>query len=114
MPFDIMGIRIPTISQDNIATRCRGCGEPINEVGTLPFRVSVMDVVATEIPAAWSSSTPINPGPYQFHHDPACVRAWMRDARPPLLPARDRPRADAPGRRPGGGAPLGALRRHPP
>jgi hypothetical protein len=79
VPFDIMGIRIPTIQQDTNAARCRGCGEPIEHVGALPFRVSVMDVVATEIPVGWSVATPINPGPYQFHHDPACVRAWMRD-----------------------------------
>jgi hypothetical protein len=76
VPFDIMGIRIPTIQQDNTAIRCRGCGEPIGEQ---PFRVSVMDIVATEIPAGWASATPINPGPYQFHPDPACARRWMRD-----------------------------------
>jgi hypothetical protein len=76
VPFDIMGIRIPTIAQDNTAIRCRGCSQPIEG---MPFRVSVMDVVATEIPAGWSGATPINPGPYQFHHDPACARAWMRD-----------------------------------
>ncbi len=75
MPFDIQGIRIPTIQKDNVATRCRGCGGEI--VGT-PFRVNVMDVVATEVPSSWAATTPINPGPYQFHPDPACVRTWMR------------------------------------
>ena len=76
MPFDIMGIRIPTIWQDNIAVRCRGCSDPIDGE---PFRVSVMDIAATEIPAGWASATPINPGPYQFHPAPDCVRRWMRE-----------------------------------
>ncbi len=71
-----MGIRVPTIAHDNVATRCRGCTRPIE--GT-PFRVSVMDIVATEIPVAWSARTTVNPGPYQFHRDPACAREWMRD-----------------------------------
>ncbi len=76
VPFDIMGIRIPTISKlENSAVRCRGCA---GEIEGVPFRVSVMDIVAVEIPPAWSGRTPINPGPYQFHADPACVRAWMR------------------------------------
>ena len=75
MPFDIMGIRIPTIIKDNQAVRCRGCGRVIE--GT-PFRVNVMDIVATEIPPAWNVPTPINPGPFQLHSDPACAHAWMR------------------------------------
>ena len=75
VPFDIMGIRIPTIQKDNAAARCRGCGRVID--GT-PFRVSVMDIVATEIPPSWNDRTPINPGPFQLHADPACARAWMR------------------------------------
>lgn len=76
VPFDIMGIRVPTIQEDVDAVRCRGCGRPIE--GT-PFRVSVMDVVATEVPPSWAGATPINPGPFQLHADPACARAWMRD-----------------------------------
>ena len=60
MPFDIMGIRIPTIWQDNIAVRCRGCSEPIDGE---PFRVSVMDIAATEIPAGWESATPSTRAP---------------------------------------------------
>ncbi|MFH1475668.1 MAG: hypothetical protein ABIG85_07390 [Chloroflexota bacterium] len=75
MPFDIMGIRIPTLQADNIAIRCRGCSGVIE--GT-PFRVNVMDVVATEVARTWAGTTTINPGPYQFHPDPACARAWMR------------------------------------
>lgn len=71
-----MGIRVPTIQVDVDAVRCRGCGGPI--VGT-PFRVSVMDVVATEVPQSWAGFTPVNPGPFQLHSDPACARAWMRE-----------------------------------
>jgi hypothetical protein len=76
MPFDINGIRIPTIQKDNVAVRCRGCGGVIE--GT-PFRVNVMDITAVEIPPAWSGRTTINPGPYQLHADPACARLWMRE-----------------------------------
>lgn len=76
MPFDINGIRIPTIQVDNAATRCRGCGELIEGV---PFRVNVMDITAVEIPPAWSGRTAINPGPFQLHPDPACARRWMRE-----------------------------------
>jgi hypothetical protein len=75
VPFDIMGIRIPTIQQDNSAVRCRGCSGLIE--GT-PFRLNVMDVTATEAPPSWAGTTPINPGPYQLHPDPSCARAWMR------------------------------------
>ncbi len=71
-----MGIQIPTLQEDYVAIRCRGCREVIE--GT-PFRVSVMDIVATEAPASWAGATPINPGPYQFHPEPACARAWMRE-----------------------------------
>ncbi|MDA8202710.1 MAG: hypothetical protein M0Z49_08115 [Chloroflexi bacterium] len=76
MPFDILGIRVPTVQHENVATRCRGCGGVIT--GT-PFRVNVMDVVATEVAPSWAGRTPINPGPYQFHPEPACARAWMRE-----------------------------------
>ena len=76
MPFDIMGIRIPTIGPDRNAVRCRGCGGLIEGQ---PFRVSVMDVVAIERAPSMAEATPINPGPYQFHSDPACARAWMRE-----------------------------------
>ena len=76
MPFAINGIHIPTILKDKVAARCRGCGGVID--GT-PFRVNVMDITAVEIPPAWSGRTTINPGPFQFHADPACVRRWMRE-----------------------------------
>ena len=45
----------------------------------VPFRVNVMDITAVEIPPAWSGRTSINPGPFQFHADPACARRWMRE-----------------------------------
>jgi hypothetical protein len=76
MPFDINGIRIPTITRENVAARCRGCGDVIE--GT-PFRVNVMDITSVEIPPSWSDRTTINPGPFQFHADPACARRWMRE-----------------------------------
>ena len=76
MPFEINGIRIPTIQKENVAVRCRGCGDVI---AGAPFRVSVMDITAVEIPPAWSGRTSINPGPFQFHPDPACARRWMRE-----------------------------------
>ena len=76
VPFDINGIRIPTIQKENVAVRCRGCRGVIEGA---PFRVSVMDITAVEIPPAWSGRTSINPGPFQFHADPACARRWMRE-----------------------------------
>jgi len=76
VPFDIMGIRIPTISGDAGTVLCRGCARPIEGQ---PFRVSVMDIVAVERAPSLAEATPINPGPFQFHSDPACVRAWMRE-----------------------------------
>ena len=68
-----MGIRIPTVFNENDAKRCAGCNEPIS--GT-PFRVSVMDNVAREAAPSWAETATINPGPHQFHSDPACFRAW--------------------------------------
>lgn len=70
-----MGIRIPTVFDENDARRCAGCGEPI--AGT-PFRVSIMDIIAREAPPTWAEPAPFNPGPHQFHADPEHVRAWAR------------------------------------
>jgi hypothetical protein len=72
--MEIMGIRIPTIVHDNVARRCDGCGEVIE--GT-PWRLNVLDIVAPEIAPSWTERPAINPGPFQFHSDPAHVRAWM-------------------------------------
>jgi len=74
--MEIMGIRIPTIVKDNTAIRCDGCGGVIQ--GT-PWRLNVLDIVATEIPTDWTSSISLNPGPFQFHSDPAHVRHWMAE-----------------------------------
>ena len=74
VPMEIMGIQIRTIIKDNIATRCDGCLQIIK--GT-PWRVNLLDIVATEKPSNWTDSPAINPGPFQFHSDPACVRSWM-------------------------------------
>lgn len=70
-----MGIRIPTVFDENDAKRCTGCGEPI--AGT-PFRVSIMDIVAREAPPTWAQGAPLNPGPHEFHADPEHFRAWAR------------------------------------
>ena len=72
--MEIMGIQIRTIITDNVATRCDGCLEAID--GT-PWRVNLLDTVAAESPVSWTERPVINPGPFQFHSDPACVRRWM-------------------------------------
>jgi hypothetical protein len=71
----IMGIRIPTLVEENDAKRCAGCGEPIT--GT-PFRVSIMDAVAREAPPSWATRAPLNPGPHEFHADASHFHAWAR------------------------------------
>jgi hypothetical protein len=72
--FEVAGVEIRTIVSDNVATRCDGCREVID--GT-PWRISVLDTVSPEAPPSWTDAPPINPGPFQFHPDPAHVRAWM-------------------------------------
>jgi hypothetical protein len=72
----IYGIRVSTIFADNDAIRCAGCGLPITIV---PFRVSLLDAAAAEAPADWSERAPLNPGPHEFHTDPACFQAWAHD-----------------------------------
>ena len=72
--MEIMGVDIRTIISDNVATRCDGCNEIIE--GT-PWRVNVLDIVATESPVDWTETPLVNPGPFQFHGDPAHVRTWM-------------------------------------
>ena len=72
--MEIMGVHIRTIVKDNVAKRCDGCLDVID--GT-PWRVNLLDIVAAEAPVAWTDRPAVNPGPFQFHSDPACVRAWM-------------------------------------
>jgi hypothetical protein len=72
--MEIMGVEIRTILSDNVARRCDGCLEVI--AGT-PWRVNLLDIVATEAPVDWTDSPLVNPGPFQFHGDPAHVRRWM-------------------------------------
>ena len=74
--MEIMGVQIRTIVKDNVATRCDGCHDVID--GT-PWRVNLLDIVAAESPVDWTDRPTINPGPFQFHSDPACVRRWMAD-----------------------------------
>src|SRR5262245_3539181 len=69
--MEIMGIEIRTILNDNVAKRCDGCIE-----GT-PWRVNVLDIVASESPVDWTERPLVNPGPFQFHSDPSHVRVWM-------------------------------------
>jgi hypothetical protein len=71
---DLMGVRINTIVKDNVAIRCDGCNEIIT--GT-PWRLNVLDIVASEVPVAWTEQPAINPGPFQFHSDPGHARTWM-------------------------------------
>ena len=66
-----MGVQIRTIVKDNVATRCDGCRELIE--GT-PWRINLLDIVATERAGSWTDRPAINPGPFQFHSDPARVR----------------------------------------
>ncbi len=72
--MELMGVTIRTIVTENVATRCDGCRDLIE--GT-PWRINVLDIVATERPADWSANPTINPGPFQFHSDEACVHTWM-------------------------------------
>jgi len=72
--MEIMGVEIRTIISDNVAKRCDGCHEIID--GT-PWRVNVLDIVASETPVDWTAQPLLNPGPFQFHSDPAHVRTWM-------------------------------------
>jgi hypothetical protein len=107
--MEIMGIQIRTIVSDNVARRCDGCRDVID--GT-PWRVNLLDIVAPETAVSWAARPVINPGPFQFHGDPACVRRWMAEKgylfcrlgqvreimRPVPLPAAGDTSADAPAR----------------
>jgi hypothetical protein len=72
--MEIMGVRIPTIVGDHTAIRCDGCLEVIE--GT-PWRMNILDIVATEVAVDWTAAPAINPGPFEFHSEPAHVRRWM-------------------------------------
>jgi hypothetical protein len=71
---EIVNVRITTVVEDNIARRCDGCLEVIE--GT-PWRLNLLDIVAPERAADWTDLPAINPGPFQFHPDPAHARRWM-------------------------------------
>ena len=74
--MEIMGIELRTVISDNIARRCDGCLQVID--GT-PWRISLLDIVASETAVGWTERAVINPGPFQFHGDATCVRRWMAD-----------------------------------
>jgi hypothetical protein len=71
---EILGIRIPTVQGENVATRCAFDNEIIDGV---PFRVTILDPVAPEAAVPWIEQATINPGPFQFHADADHVRGWM-------------------------------------
>lgn len=73
---EYLGVRIPTIFGETDARLCAGCGRHID---ARPFRVSIMDIVSTETPVWADETIALNPGPHQFHDDPACVRAWCHE-----------------------------------
>ena len=73
---EYLGIRIPTLFEENVAMICAGCDEVIEET---PFRVSIMDIAPTEASPTWATSVKLNPGPHQFHADAAHFRAWCRE-----------------------------------
>jgi hypothetical protein len=72
--MELYGVRIPTILGENNAARCAGCGEVIEG---RPWRVSILDVVAPEVPVGPTEPAAVNPGPFEFHGDPSHVLAWM-------------------------------------
>jgi hypothetical protein len=74
--MEIMGIRIGTVVEDNVAKRCDGCLEIIDGV---PWRINLLDTVTTEVAVPWTETPAINPGPFQFHPDESHVRSWMAD-----------------------------------
>lgn len=74
--MEIVGVRISTIVEDNTAIRCDGC---LGIIERTPWRVNILDIVAPEKAVDWTEQPAINPGPFQFHPDQACVRAWMRE-----------------------------------
>ena len=74
--MQLMGVNINTIVKDNVAIRCDGCMEVID--GT-PWRLNILDIVATEIAASSAERGLLNPGPFQFHSRPEHVRRWMSD-----------------------------------
>ena len=73
---EYLGVRIPTIFGETDARLCAGCG---GHIDGRPFRVSIMDIVSTETPVWADETIALNPGPHQFHDDPACVRAWCHE-----------------------------------
>ena len=74
--MEIMGVQIRTIISENDARRCEGCQKII---GGTPWRINLLDIVTAETPVSWTARPVINPGPFQFHGDAACVRLWMAD-----------------------------------
>jgi hypothetical protein len=74
--MEIMGVTIRTIISDNVARRCDGC---LGIIEGTPWRVNLLDTVAAETPVSWAGRPAINPGPFEFHGDAACVRRWMAE-----------------------------------
>jgi hypothetical protein len=72
---EYLGVRIPTVFDENDAIRCAGCGEAIV---TTPFRVSILDIVSSEGPPSPAFGATLNPGPHQFHAQAEHFRMWAR------------------------------------
>lgn len=72
--MELYGVNINTIVHDNVAIRCDGC---LGIIPGTPWRLNILDIVSAETPVSWTDRPAINPGPFQFHSDPAHVRRWM-------------------------------------
>ena len=109
---EIVNVRITTVTEDNVARRCDGCLEVI--AGT-PWRINILDIVAPRAGADWTDSPAINPGPFEFHADPAPRPALDGGEGLPVLPQGRGPRDHAADPVPAadGGRPVGPVRRHP-
>ena len=102
---------IRTIVKDNVATRCDGC---LGVIEGTPWRVNLLDIVSPEAAASWIDRPAVNPGPFQFHPDPAHVRAWMADKGYLFCRRGEVRELMRPGADPRRAAALGPVRRSPP
>ena len=77
--MEIMGVRIRTIVEDNVARRCDGCREIID--GT-PWRMNLLDIVAAETPVSWAERPADQPGPVPVPSatPPTSGAGWPRRA----------------------------------
>ena len=105
-----MGVQIRTIVHDNVARRCDGCLDIID--GT-PWRVNLLDIVASESPVAWTERPDHQPGSVPVPRRPGLRAALDGREGLPLLPPGRGPRDHAARRHPRRDRPMGPVRRHP-